>query len=68
VGAGALEADHITVGGESSAAGVGGPLGLLGPLAHTNVAAVRGQWWALALISLIYAEDVLAGLHCISLQ
>jgi len=65
VGAGALEADHITVGGESSAAGVGGPLGTL---AHTNVAAVGGQWWALAMISLIYAGDVLAGLHCISLQ
>jgi len=55
---GALEAEHIIVGEDfSAAAGAGG---LLAQLAHTNVTAVGG---ALAIICI---EDVLAGLHCIN--
>ena len=51
---GALEAEHIIVGEDfSAAAGAGGLL------AHTNVTAVGG---ALAIVCI---EDVLAGLHCI---
>jgi hypothetical protein len=52
----ALEAEHIIVGEDFSAAAA------RRLLAHTNVAAVGG---ALAIL-IICTEDVLAGLHCIS--
>lgn len=52
VGAGALEAEHIIVGEEFSAAAAARHE----PLAHTNVAAFGG-------LAIICSEDGLVGLH-----
>lgn len=55
---GALEAEHIIVGEDFSAAAARGPLAL--SVAHTDVAAVGG------VLAIICPEDVIAGLALVA--